>query len=220
MRLRYVVIALVAAAYIFGSQWLMTHAPESAWAVVALLSPMLIAVMLGAWRAKHRWLSVGATVLLAALCAAALFGAHVSAQLLYLAQHVGVNLFLGAWFASTLRPGGQALISQLAGRVRPLTPGKALYTRKLTFAWVVFFVAIVAVSISLYALAPFDTWALFANVGTPVAVGAMFVGEYLLRYRLHPEFERTTLGDAIRAYRQGASKDTPAPPALSEPLAK
>jgi uncharacterized membrane protein len=207
-RMRYALIALVAAAYIFGSQWLMTAAPESAWAVVALLSPMLIAVMLGAWRAKHRWLSVGATLLFVALCAAGLSGAHVSAQALYLAQHVGVNLFLGAWFASTLRPGAQALISQLAARVRHLTPGKAVYTRKLTFAWVVFFAAIVAVSVALFTLAPFDTWALFANVVTPVAVVSMFVGEYLLRYRLHPEFDRTTLGDAIRAYRQGSGNDT------------
>ena len=220
MRTRYVVIALVAAGYVFGSQWLMTTSPESAWAVVALLSPMLVVVTLGAWRAKHRWLSVSATLLLVALCAAALLGAHVSAQLLYLAQHVGVNLFLGAWFASTLRPGAQALISQLAARVRHLTPGKALYTRKLTFAWVVFFVGIVAVSVGLYTLAPFDTWALFANVGTPVAVGAMFVGEYLLRYRLHPEFERTSLGDAIRAYRQGTGGDAVVvgPPARSNPV--
>ncbi len=217
--MRYAVIALAAAAYIFGSQWLMTTESESAWVAVALLSPMLVMVVLGAWRAKHRWLSMGATALLVGLCAAALFGAHVSAQVLYLAQHVSVNLFLGAWFASTLRPGGEALISQIAARVRHLTPGKALYTRKLTFAWVVFFIGIVAVSVSLYALAPFQAWALFANVGTPIAVGAMFVGEYLLRYRLHPEFERTTLGDAIRAYRQGTGDRTVvvAPPASSGP---
>ena len=219
MRMRYVVIALVSVAYILSSQWLMTSAPESAWVAVALLSPMLVAVMLGAWRSKHRWLSVGACALLIALCAAALFGAHVSAQMLYLAQHVGVNLFLGAWFASTLRPGAQALISQLAARVRPLTTGKAHYTRKLTFAWVIFFVAIVAVSVGLYALAPFEAWALFANVGTPVAVVAMFAGEYLLRYRLHPEFERSSVGDAIRAYMQGANDDSPIiKPARHDPV--
>ncbi len=28
----------------------------------------------------------------------------------------------------------------------------------------------------------------------------MFLGEYLLRYRLHPEFERATLAQAMRAY--------------------
>ena len=136
MRMRYVVIALLAAAYILGSQWLMTSAPESAWVAVALLSPMLVVVVLGAWGAKHRWLSVGATLLLVGLCAAALFGAHVSAHMLYLAQHVGVTLVLGAWFASTLRPGAQALISQLAARVRqaPTTATTSIGPSKATTA--------------------------------------------------------------------------------------
>jgi len=35
----------------------------------------------------------------------------------------------------------------------------------------------------------------------------MFVGEYLLRYRLHPEFERATLGQAMRAYAERGSND-------------
>ena len=42
----------------------------------------------------------------------------------------------------------------------------------------------------------------------------MFVGEHLLRYRLHPEFERATMLDAIRAYMQarpaGADRTTAA----------
>ena len=31
-------------------------------------------------------------------------------------------------------------------------------------------------------------------------IGVLFVGEYLVRYRLHPEFERTRLVDAVRAF--------------------
>ena len=50
-----------------------------------------------------------------------------------------------------------------------------------------------ALSLALYALAPFAAWAAFANLVTPLAMVLMFVGEYLLRYRLHPEFERATL---------------------------
>ena len=57
-----------------------------------------------------------------------------------------------------------------------------------------------ALSIGLFLLAPFDAWALFANLVTPLAMVLMFVGEYLLRYRLHPEFERATLAEAMRAY--------------------
>jgi len=33
----------------------------------------------------------------------------------------------------------------------------------------------------------------------------MFVGEFLLRYRLHPEFERATLADALNAYARRAA---------------
>ena len=78
----------------------------------------------------------------------------------------------------------------------------AAYARKATLAWTLYFVGMAALSVALYALAPFDTWALFANLLTPLAVALMFVGEYLLRYRLHPEFERASLADAIRAYSQ------------------
>ena len=53
-----------------------------------------------------------------------------------------------------------------------------------------------ALSLALYALAPF---ARLGDVRQPADAAArsllMFVGEYLLRYRLHPEFER---GDAER----------------------
>ena len=37
---------------------------------------------------------------------------------------------------------------------------------------------------------------------TPLAMVLLFVGEFLLRYRLHPEFERATLADAMNAYSQ------------------
>ncbi len=38
-------------------------------------------------------------------------------------------------------------------------------------------------------------------------VAVLFLGEYLLRYRLHPEFERTRLIDTVRAF-YGAPVDT------------
>jgi hypothetical protein len=41
---------------------------------------------------------------------------------------------------------------------------------------------------------------------TPLLVAGLFVGEHLMRYRLHPEFERTRLIDAVRAF-YGAPAD-------------
>ena len=36
----------------------------------------------------------------------------------------------------------------------------------------------------------------------------LFVGEYALRYRLHPEFERASLGAALRAYARRDNRAT------------
>jgi len=52
----------------------------------------------------------------------------------------------------------------------------------------------------LYAWAPFAAWSVFANLATPLGAGAMFVAEYLVRYRLHPEFERVDFATAWRTY--------------------
>jgi hypothetical protein len=35
-------------------------------------------------------------------------------------------------------------------------------------------------------------------------VALMFGGELMIRYRLHPQFERSTAADAIRAYMQNS----------------
>lgn len=203
---RIAAIALAGLGYVAGSHWLMVHTQESAWNVVGVLSPMLILVGLGAWRSAHRWLSVAAALALAALCVQAWMGVKVTAHALYLLQHAGINGFVGLVFASTLRPGRVPLITMLALRVHggSISDGHAAYTRRLTLVWVIFFAVVVAGSLALFAWAPFETWAVFANILTPVGVGGLFIGEYLMRYRLHPEFERSTVADAIRAYTQAA----------------
>jgi uncharacterized membrane protein len=198
---RIAAIALASLAYVLGTHWLMTRAGESPWNAVGVLAPMLAAIAVGAWRTGQRWVGAGAALAVAALCAQAALGAKVSASALYLAQHMGVHLFLAFGFGSTLRAGRTPLITTLASRVHErFTPAMAVYTRKVTLAWTLYFVAMAAVSLALYVFAAFETWALFANLMTPLAVVAMFGAEYLLRYRLHPEFERTTVADAIRAY--------------------
>ena len=210
--IRIVAAALLGAVYVIACHWLMTRAPASPWNVVGVLAPMLVAIAIGAWRGGQRWLASGAALLVAALCGQALLGLQSSPQLLYLAQHVGINGFLAVGFGSTLRAGHTPLITALARRVhRDFTPAMALYTRHCTLAWTLYFVAVVAISIGLYALAPFDTWALFANLLSPLSVVLMFGAEYLLRYRLHPEFERTSIADAIRSYLHPTAKAPAAP---------
>lgn len=208
---RIVAVALASLAYVLGSHWLMTRADESPWNVVGVLSPMLIAIAFGAWRAGQRVLAVGAGGLVAALCLQAVVGVRVSAQALYVAQHMGINLFLAVLFGSTLRAGHKPLITTLAERVHSVfTPDMVVYTRKVTFAWTLYFITMALVSLLLYAFASFDAWALFANLLTPLAVVAMFACEYGLRYWLHPEFERTSVADAVRSWLQGTKAAPPA----------
>jgi uncharacterized membrane protein len=214
--IRIVAIVLVGVAYVLGSHWLMTRPHPSPWNMVGVLAPMLAAVALGAWRAGQRALAACAGLGVAALSAPALLGVPVSAQALYLAQHVGVNLFLAVGFGSTLRAGQTSLITTMATRVhRVFTPAMAVYTRKVTLAWTLYFVAMAALSVGLYLFASFEAWAFFANLLTPLAVGLMFGAEYVLRYRLHPEFERTSVADAIRSYLQSGK---PAPAATRGPI--
>lgn len=203
---RVAAFALASAAYVAASHWLMTRTQASAWNVVGVLSPMLLIVAAGAWRSGHRWVGGCAVLALAVLCLQAILGITVSSHVLYLAQHAGINFCLALFFGSTLRPGHTPLITTLALRVHGghISPGHAAYTRKLTLLWALFFTTIVLISLGLFLGASFDTWAVFANLVTPVATGVMFGGEFLIRYRLHPEFERSTVADAIRAYMHNA----------------
>lgn len=151
---------------------------------------------------------------LAALAALAALGSHwlithaeaagytQAVHGLFLAQHAGVHAALGVGFALTLRAGQVPLVSRLAERVHgQLTPAMARYTRQVTQAWVLYFVAMTLSSLGLYAAGCITAWSLLVNAGTPLATLAMFAGEYALRYRLHPEFERVGLVESVRAWR-------------------
>jgi uncharacterized membrane protein len=211
MRTRYVLVAAASVAYVALSHWLMTSAPASPWNAVALLAPMLVAMATYLWRTQQRLFAVGALAALGALSLRAARGGTDPMQLLYLAQHAGIHLCLAALFGVTLRPGQQPLISKLAERVHSrYTPELASYTRQVTWAWTWYFVGMSIVSLVLYVAAPFPTWAIFANFATPLALGAMFIGEHMLRYRLHPDFERISVIDAMRAYTAHSEVDATA----------
>ena len=210
LRPRHVAAGLAGLAYVTASQWLMTRTPPSPWGAVALLTPMLAIVAVVTWRSGQRAISLLAAATLATLALKAELGGGLAPEHLYLAEHVAIHLFLAFTFGVTLRRGAQPLIARLAERVHDgLTPAMERYTRKVTLAWTVYFCAMAALSVAVHALAPFTTWATFANLLAPLALVAMFVGEYTLRYRLHPEFERASLKDMVRAYSRRAEPTAP-----------
>ncbi len=214
LRPRHVAAGLAGLAYVIASQWLMTRMPPPPWSAFALLAPMLLVVAFGAWRTGRRLWSAVAAGIAAVLAWQAVWGGGFAPERLYLLQHLGIHLFLAAVFGATLRRGAVPLITQLAGRVHAsaLTPAMHAYTRKVTIAWTLYFLTMAALSVGIYTSLAFATWATFANLLTPLALVLMFAAEFGLRYRLHPEFERSTIRDAIRAYSQ-VREPPQAPPA-------
>jgi uncharacterized membrane protein len=199
--IRLVAAATAGAAYVLGSHWVMTRAPASQWNAVVVIAPMLALAALVAWQRRRRLLALATAAATAALVLQAWRGGGLPEATLYVGQHVVIHLLLAFVFASTLQGGREPLVTALARRVHgSLTPPMVVYSRNVTIAWSLYFVAMAAASLALFAFAPFSAWATFANLVTPFALVAMFVGEYLLRYRLHPEFERATIADAVRAY--------------------
>ncbi len=198
---RLVLGLLAAAAYALLSHGLMLYAADRPWAVAALLGPLLLAGL--GFALKRRNLPAVALMLLAGagLLVAVARGGIGPVSRLYVAQHVGIHLALCASFGLTLWRSPVSLIGQIAERVHGrLTPAMAAYTRRVTAVWTGYFLGMALLSLWVYARHSWDSWSLLANLITPLAIGGLFVGEYLLRYRLHPEFERSTLMSAVRAY--------------------
>jgi uncharacterized membrane protein len=208
MRARVIALAAAAVAYVLFSHWLMTGAPASPWNAVIVVGPMLCAASVVAWQRRRRLLAALIAIVAAGLVFQAWRGHDIPSGWLYIGQHVAIHLLLALVFGLTLQAGREPLVTALARRVHgAMTPAMAAYSRKVTVAWTGYFVAMATLSLVLYAVAPFEVWATFANLVTPFAILFMFVGEYLLRYRLHPEFERATLAQAVRAYADRGSHD-------------
>jgi len=211
-RLALVVLAL--AGYALLSHLLMLYAADRPWAVLAIFGPLLAAVFGLALRRGHRPTLVITLAGLALLVGVALNGGLGDVNRLYVAQHAGIHLALGLTFAATLRRGGTSLIGRLATQVHGSAPPAMLaYAHRVTALWAAYFFGMASLSVWIYASFAWSTWSVFANLVTPVSAVGLFIGEYVVRYTLHPEFERATMAQALRAYgRSGAN-----PGAAGEP---
>ena len=199
-------------AYGLLSHLLMVHFAQAPWAVAALFGPLLATVGGAAWL-RRQWATLAACAALVGWLAWLVKQGGVDdINRMYVLQHAGIHLALAWTFASTLRPGGTPLISALAQRLHQnFTPALRAYTRWLTGVWVLYFGGMVVLSGLIYALAPWAWWSLFCNLLTPLFAVLLFVGEHLLRYVRHPEFERVSLSAAFNAYRQNGAADAAGP---------
>lgn len=206
--------ALALVAYALLAHWLMVHAADSPWAIAFLLGPLLVMVA-GVAVARRRWgqlALVGAGLLgLGWAVVQGGVGGFGDVNRLYVLQHAVVNLVFGMMFAATLRPGRVPLITTVALRVHGgrMQAAKYPYTRHVTTAWALYFFGVVAASLLLYTFFDWAVWSMFSNLVTPLLAAALMLGEWRLRYWLHPEFDRVPISTAIRAFREPASTVAP-----------
>ena len=205
-RWRLALLLLAGVGYACVSHWMMLFHAAEPWAVVVLLGPLWLTALGLAGSRFGSWGLALAGVGGVALFALVLHGEAGDPNRLYVLQHAGINALLCGWFGSTLRGDRLSLIGQFAQRVHPLSPAMRHYTAQVTWVWTLYFASMVVASIAVYASFSFAAWSVLANLLTPLMVAGLFVGEYLLRSRLHPEFERTRLIDAVRAF-YGAPAD-------------
>lgn len=177
---------------------------------VALL-PILVALAVLLWQAHSRWLFAAGLLVAAGAVWVLWPQLRQSVSLLYYLQHLGSHLALAVFFGRTLRGNGDALITSMARFIYldALSARKVRYTRQVTLAWTVFFVANALVSTGLFLWAPAAVWSVHANLLTGPLIGLMFLGEHLIRLRVLPAHERPSVAEVVRAYRQRVNQATP-----------
>ncbi len=120
-----------------------------------------------------------------------IFSNHIT--ILFIPPLLG-SLFLLWLFGRSLAPGRTALISQFANAYHgELPPPVALYTRRVTMIWTVYF-AVFAVSV-LYLgfISPSSGGSFYINLFNYMMIALLLVGEYLIRINRfkdlqHPSF--------------------------------
>ncbi|SAK46587.1 membrane protein [Caballeronia hypogeia] len=166
-----------------------------------VLGPLLLIGLNAAARSNARaWL----LPLWALVCAALWFArAPLTAHFgwgLWL-EHASFNLALAWMFGRTLGHGREPLCTQFATMVHGrIEPRVVRYTRHVTLAWTLFFVATALASTVLFACASIVAWSTFANYLALPLVGLMFVAEYACRRVALPDMEPSSIMDAVRAY--------------------
>jgi uncharacterized membrane protein len=109
-----------------------------------------------------------------------------------------------AWvFGRTLAGNSTPLVSRFAEFEQggALTPELARYTRRLTWVWTLFLIALAAVSAWLSAGGDREAWSWFTNFASYLLIGALFAGEYAwrrIRFRNYRHDSPLKLASRIR----------------------
>jgi uncharacterized membrane protein len=178
------------------------HPPILAVIVGAL--PLAAGVVTACWQSSFRWPAMAACTGAITAIALNINALLAHASWLYFIQHVGAMGSLAIMFGSTLRTHEGALCSRIAKiAITDALDARYLhYTWKVTLCWTLYFVASGIISTTLFCMASLRTWAFFAAVLTPVSLGIMFAGEFLIRLRALPGRPHFSIARTIQSYRQ------------------
>jgi uncharacterized membrane protein len=197
---------VVLAAVLFVAFAVAVHAslvnalPPAAGALLSLV-PLSFLVLWAFRRTHHRVIALVVIAAAVALCAFEWSAVERYFPSVFFLEHAGGNLLLAFVFGRTLVPGREPLVSTFARIAHDgLTPALARYSRQVTVAWTVFFLALFATSCALYASGHREAWSLLANFVGPVLVGLMFAVEYAIRHRVLPDIERVGILGGARAF--------------------
>lgn len=169
--------------------------------VAFAVAPLVVALALVGWHAGFRIV----TLLACAACGAllVLYSGVIGRNLglVYFIQATCTNAALAIVFGRTLVADREPLCTRFARMVRgTLDTRVERYTRQVTIAWTLFFVAMMAVSIMLFLVTPIGVWSTFSNLLMMPLVALMFIVEYAIRIRMFPDLPHQPIIESLRAY--------------------
>ncbi|MCW5626297.1 MAG: hypothetical protein KIT73_16400 [Burkholderiales bacterium] len=204
--IRAIAVAVAALCWALAAHAAFSTRGNSPAAAVFAVVPIVSCVVIVAWRSRWRALSIGVGIGIVATAMLMPPPDALDPAAFYLVEYGGVQIALAALFGLSLRDGGEALVTQLARRVHgPLPAAIERYTRQVTVAWTVFFVAMAGTAMLLFGLAPRAIWSAFVNLGTAPAIALMFIVEYAVRRRRFPWFEHVSIFEGMRAFRRSVA---------------
>ena len=200
-RLELAAVGVLFVAYSGLSHYSNSHAQARDLATLLALAPMLTLGLVLMWRWR------GALLAMLAAAGIALLSHYFWPQLtrnfplVYLIQQLGFHGLMAATFGLSLFPGRCPLCTQFADKVHgPLGPAELRYTRQVTAAWAVFFLANAAATVLLYAFAPLRIWSMCVNFCSLPLIGLMFAAEYAVRRRVLHQVKTGGLIATLRVY--------------------
>ena len=200
-RLQLAAVAVIFLAYSLLSHYSNSNPQAQDLGAGLALAPMLTVGLVLVWRWSGALIAILAAAAVALLLRAfwPLFTANFS--IVYLIQQCGFYAIMAFSFGRSLLKGRVPLCTQLADKIHgPLSALELRYTRDVTIAWVVFFLANMAVTFLLFEFAPLRIWSLFVNFCSLPLILLMFVAEYAVRRRVLPQVQRNGLIATLRVY--------------------